>query len=499
MRDVVLAIDLGTSSLKAMLVDSDGAVVAEAAAAYPTASPTPQAAEQDPDLWWDALREVASRLWADEGAVAALRVAAIGLSGQMHGPVVLDAAGAVIRPCLLWSDSRSGPQAQWLQETIGRDRLIAITGTAANASGTVTKLLWMREHEPEFFARIRTVLLPKDHLRYRLTGRLASDPSDASGTSMLDIRTRQWSTDLLAACGLDAALLPDLLPSTAVAGHVTADAAAALRLPVGVPVVTGGGDALCAALAMGIDGGDAGRALVTLGTSGQLLVSTGAPAIDPAGRLNTFCHVVPDQWCALAATLSAGESLAWASRVASQHGLVSAQALLDLAATSPAGARGVLFAPYLSGERTPHMDAAVAGAFAGLRGSTDAADMVRAILEGVAFALRDGLATLRANGLHVEDLRGTGGGARSPLWCSILASVLGVPLAVPQPSHGSCYGAALLAFEPAGFPAQACGDAVSTLAYRPDPALADLYAARFRAYRTLYPGLKALAAADLDP
>ena len=442
MSSVLLGLDLGTSSLKALAIDPSGRVLGQASAGYPTAMPHPGWAEQDPDDWWTAVTE-ATRQLSTLDAMRNVSVAAIGLTGQMHGPVLLDERGLTLGPCLIWSDSRTLTEVDEVGDAIGPERLIATTGSAANASYTGVKLLWLRRHRPALFERTRHVVLPKDLLGYWLTGRLLTDFSDASATLLFDVVRREWSHEILLGLGLLPQLLPAAHASSSISGPLLPKPARELGLDAGIPVVVGGGDAPTAALALGLDGSDPTVGLLTLGTSGQLLVASAQPRLDRRGRLHTLCHVLPEQWCVMAAILSAGASLNWVSRLVGAG--VPVQQLLKEAAGVPGGAQGVLFAPYLSGERTPHMDAGAAGTFVGLRAAHGRAELVRAALEGVAFAFRDGLEAQRQAGLEVSVVRCTGGGARSPLWCQILASVLNRRVEVLYNEQGSAYGAALLA------------------------------------------------------
>jgi xylulokinase len=482
-RDALLGIDLGTSSVKVCATDLRGNVLAHASTDVTTRSPRPGWHEQDPAHWWQALGSAVRDLIGDPG-MSGVRIMAAGLTGQMHGPVLLDGAGASIGPCLIWSDTRTAAEVEEINALLPRRRVIEVTGSAPNASFTAAKLLWLRRNRPAAFARARTVLLPKDYLRHRLTGCLRTDVSDASATLLFDVAARAWSDELVDGLGLDRGLLPPVAESATVDGRLLAEPARELGLEPGLPVIVGGGDAPAAALAAGITAATPGVGLLTLGTSGQVLLAHPNPVIDHRGRLHSLCHVLAGQWCVMAAILSAGASLRWGQRLVSAERL-SLDVLLAEAAELPAGADGLVFTPYLAGERTPHMDPHARGALVGLRESHRRGHLIRAILEGVAFALRDGLDALHDAGAEASVLRCTGGGARSELWCQIVASVLGRPVEVAD-DPGSSYGAALLAGlgTDAILPAD-IGRSDTVIRYEPDPALVDQYAAGHRRYRRI--------------
>jgi xylulokinase len=470
----VIGIDVGTSSVKAIAVDGAGAVVAGAERSYPVAMEHPGWSEQDPALWWDACESVLEELEAD-------RCQGIGLSGQMHGLVALDGNDTPLRPAILWNDGRSQPQVDALLDEIGVERLVGLSGNRPLAGFTAPKLLWLAEHEPELRARIRRIMLPKDYVRLRLTGEAACEVTDASGTLLLDVEHRRWSEELCEVFGVDPAWLPPVHESAAVVG----------RTEAGVPVAAGAGDQAAGALGVGVIDAT-GPASLVLGTSGVIFAAQDAYAADPEGRLHEFCHALPGRWHVMGVILAAAGALAWLdSAVGHGDGI---PALLQEAAAWPPGCEGLLFAPYLSGERTPHPDSDVRAGFVGLGLRHDRGAMVRAVLEGVAHALRDGLDLIHATGAHPACARISGGGARSQLWCEILAAVLELPLEhTASASAGAAYGAALLGGVAGGVFSDPAAAAKATVRVTgeitPDPALVETYAAQRERYEALYPAL----------
>ncbi len=484
----VLGIDVSTTATKAVVVDPDGAVVSTAASRYGYDTPHALWSEQDPHLWWSGTID-AVRAAMDAGAVPPESVDAVGLAGQMHGLVLLDAHGEVLRPAILWNDQRTGAECDRIRDVVGMDRLIAITGNDALPGFTAPKLVWVRDNEPDTWSRIAHVLLPKDFVRYRLTDGFAVDRADAAGTLLLDLRARDWSPEVVAALGVDPAWLPTTHEGPDVTGVVSEQAAAATGLPPGIPVVAGGGDQ--AAGAVGVGSVEPGVVSLSVGTSGVVFATTEGPTIDPQGRLHSFCHSVPGRWHVMGVMLSAGGSLRW-FRDAVAPGMDFAE-LVDEAGTAPPGSDGLLFLPYLTGERTPHPDPLARGAFVGLTAGHDRCHLTRAVLEGVAFGLRDCLELMRSVGvIETEQIRATGGGTRSLLWRQILADVLGIPLATTSTSEGAAYGAALLAAVGSGWfgsVEDACHAAVEvrdTIAPSRD---AGVYRTHYQRYRELYPAL----------
>ena len=477
-----LGIDLGTSELKALLLDDSQRIVATASAPLELQRPAPLHSEQHPNAWWNAADRALSELaQAQPKAMAAVR--AIGLSGQMHGAVLLDAADQVQRPAILWNDGRSGAQCEALEAAEPRSR--AITGNLAMPGFTAPKLLWLREHEPSAFARMRTVLLPKDWLRLRLTGEKVSEMSDASGTLWLDVGARRWSGAMLAASGMNESYMPRLVEGSGVSGQLRAEVAARWGLQPGIPVAGGGGDN--AASAVGIGAIDAGQGFVSLGTSGVVFLAGEHFAPNPAQAVHAFCHALPQRWHQMSVMLSAGAALQWAARLL---GLADVGALLALAATLPLArcARAPLFLPYLSGERTPHNDPHATGQLVGLTASHEAADIAHAVMEGVCLGLADGWQALGNARSGVEQLALVGGGARSGHWAQWLASALRVKLTRPRGADaGAALGAARLAA--ACVNSSQGWDELPTevgAALQPDPAQAELLKSRHHALRAWY-------------
>jgi xylulokinase len=444
-----LGLDVGTSGVKAILVTEGGDVVASATAPLSLDTPQPGWAEQEPESWWEASRAATREILAKQPGA---RVAAVGISGQMHSSVFLDRHGAVIRPALLWCDGRTTAECREIEEKAGgEDRLAAWVCNAALEGFTLPKVLWLRNHEPDAFARLATVLLAKDFVRFRLTGALATEPSDASGTLMFDPAHVRWSREMLDAVGLSPALLPPVGGSAEVLGRVSKEAAALTALPAGTPVVGGGADNACSAAGVGAI--KPGEAAASWGTSGTILAPTAEPRVDPKLRAHTFCHVAPGLWYVIGVVLSAGGAFAW-------YREQCARELADLerrddrlaqeAASIPPGAEGVTFLPYLQGERTPYRDASLRAAFVGLSLAHSRAHMTRAVLEGVCFAMRDSLEILKELGLAPAFLLLTGGGAKSAFIRRLQADVYGVPVATVNREEGGAYGAALLAAVGAG-------------------------------------------------
>ena len=471
----LVGLDVGTTGVKALAVSPDGDVLGRAEQDYALSTPKEGWSEQDPEDWWRAA----------EAALEALAVsdlAGIGLSGQMHGLVALDERERVLRPAILWNDQRTASECAEIEERLGLGRLVELTGNRALPGFTAPKLLWLRRHEPETYARIAHVLLPKDYVRLRLTGERATDASDASGTLLFDVAGRRWSDEVVTALELPREWLPPVLESPAVAGH-TAD---------GIPVAAGAGDQAAGALGVGVD--RPGPLSVVLGTSGVVFAALPGFAADPEGRVHSFCHAVPDGWHAMGVMLSAAGSLRWL-RDAVAPG-EPFERLIAEAESCPPGAEGLLFLPYLAGERTPHADPDARGAFVGLTLRHGRGALVRAVLEGVAFGLRDALELLETLGVEPRVGRASGGGARSDLWLRIVASVLGIPLERAVAEEGAAYGAALLGGVAAGVFGDVHGAVAACVRVRdriePEPRWADTYAGGYRRYRALYPALRHL-------
>jgi xylulokinase len=489
----VIGLDIGTSGARALAVDESGNVIADASAEYPILTPRPGWSEQDPEQWWRATTVAIRKV-----AIAAGRqVVGIGLAGQMHGSVFLDARDRVIRPALLWNDQRTDRQCRQITEKVGRDNLVAITGNPALTGFQAPKVLWLRDEEPEHFKQVAHVLLPKDYIRLRLSHEYATDASDASGTLLLDLRRRNWSEEILKALDLPDEWFPPVFESPITAGALGPDVAAELGLPKRIPIAAGGGDNAAAAVGIGVV--EEGLISSSIGSSGVLFANTATFEPEPSGRLHAFCHAVPRGYHLLGVTLAAGASLRWWRAVLeSGDGYDS---LAELAATAPPGAEGLIFLPYLTGERTPHLDPHARGAFFGLTARHGRAHLTRALMEGVVFSLADSLAIMVGLGISVRQIRVIGGGARSPLWRQIQADVFGMPVYRTVVDEGPAYGAALLAGVSAGI-FGSVREACSVVRIRPEVTEPDerrtqLYKEYFEIYKSLYP-LTATAMADLS-
>lgn len=488
-RRVVLGVDVSTTGSKAVLVDESGRVVASAATPHSLSSPRPLWSEQDPREWWAAagasIRTALQMAGLDSGAVAA-----VGLTGQMHGLVLLDERGGVLRPAILWNDQRTAAECDEIRARMGgRERLVAITGNDALTGFTAPKLLWVRNNEPEVYSRARHVLLPKDYVRLMLTGEYAMDKADGSGTLLFDLRAREWSPEVLAALDIPRAWLPPTFEGPEVTGRVSAEAAAATGLAAGTPVVAGGGDQ--AAQAVGVGAVAPGTLALTLGTSGVVFAPTDAPVVEPEGRVHAFCHALPGRWHLMGVMLSAAGSLQWYRDTLAPG--VAFDALVAEAENAPAGSEGLVFLPYLTGERTPYPDPLARGAWIGLTARHTRAHLTRAVLEGVAFGLKDCLGLMRAAGVPApREVRVSGGGARSALWQQILASVLEVELTPVATTEGAAYGAALLAGMGGDLWSDLPDTAVEPEAERtrPQPKQAAIYRDLYAQYAVLYPLLR---------
>ncbi len=487
-----LGVDVGTGGTRALLADEAGRVRHAFTAPHEDMRmERPLWAEQRPENWWDAAQSAMRGVLAEAGAAGA-DIRGVGLSGQMHGLAMLDGADRVIRPAPIWCDQRSQAQVDWINQTIGPENVLAATANPALTGFTLPKLLWVRDHEPQNFARVRRMLLPKDYVRFRLTGEFASDVSDASGTALFDVVKRRWATELAARAGVDASILPRVYESAEISGRVTREAAAATGLAEGTPVAAGAGDQAASAVGNGIV--EAGIASCTLGTSGVVFVHLEQPAYDAGGRVHTFCHAVAGAWHAMGVTQGAGLSLQWF-----RNQLAPAQsydALTAEAATSPAGARGLYWLPYLMGERTPHLDAAARAAWIGLTAMHTRADMVRAAIEGVSYSQKDCLDAIESMGVRVGSVRVSGGGARSAFWRQMLADVFARRVSVVETQEGSAYGAALLGMVATGAfgsVGEACGAAVREVeSVEPRAEESRFYAEKHAVYRELYPALRGL-------
>jgi xylulokinase len=485
-----LGIDVGTGGTRAILINSAGNVLASYAVDHaPIRSEFIGWAEQDPEDWWRAAQ--AAILGALKAATAsghAEPVEAVGLTGQMHGCVVLDAADEVLRPALIWCDQRTQPQCDWLNATIGYERIIELTANPALPNFTLTKLLWVREQQPEIFARIAHVLCPKDYVRFKLTGVYAMDMQEASGTLLLDVVHRRWSTEMAEATGIPLSWLPELFEGPEICARISAEGATATGLTAATPVAAGAGDQGAGAVGMGILA--PGSVSATIGTSGVVFAATAKPTLDPKGRLHTFCHAAPGVWHVMGVTNGAGLSFRYLKDTFFPGN--SYDELTAMASKVPPASDGLLWAPYLFGERTPHLDPDARAAFVGITASTTSAHFVRAVLEGVAFSLQDTFTLFAELKIPVERIRLGGGGARSPLWRQVQADIYGQPVELLEAEEGGAFGAALLAGTGIGaWPSvEAACEATIRLAETIQPKHAEVMAEAYQRFRRLYPALR---------
>ncbi|MBI5030314.1 MAG: xylulokinase [Chloroflexi bacterium] len=505
----LLGIDIGTSGTKALLIDAaNGAVKTSATTEYPMSTPQPLWAEQNPADWWAAtVSSIRSVLRGER--IQVNQIIGIGLTGQMHGLVLLDKFGRVLRPCIMWNDQRTAAQCATITEKIGARKLLDWIANPVLPGFTAPKILWVRENEPQVYSEIAHILLPKDYVRYRLSGVFATEVSDASGTALFDVRQRCWSAEMLASLDIPRSWLPESFESPIVSAKVSADAASETGLIEGTPIVGGGGDQAAQAIGAGII--RSGIISATLGTSGVVFAATEKFSVEPEGRLHTFCHAVPGQWHWMGVMLSAAGSFRWFRDALGQDAVTQARAngndayevLTDLASTASAGSEGLIFLPYLSGERMPYVDPDARGVYFGLTLRHTKAHLVRAVLEGVAYGLRDSLELMRGMGLYITQVRASGGGARSALWRQILADVFDSEIALANVTEGAAYGAALLAGVGVGVyqdVAEACAHTAGVTDPIEPSADAQKYAASYPIYRALYPALapcfKQLSAID---
>lgn len=502
---IVLGLDVGTSGTKAIAMDETGRLLASALVEYPLYSPKPNWAEQDPADWkraaYEALGQLASKIDAAE-------VKALGLTGQMHGSVFLNAANQVLRPALLWCDQRTAAQCDAITAKVGEARLLEMVSNPALTGFTAPKILWLRDNEPAIFDQVAKVLLPKDYVRFELTGEFATDVADASGTLLFDVKNRCWHRELLSLLEIPAEWMPRAFEGPEVTGALSRAAAEKTGLPAGIPVVAGGGDQAAGGVGCGIV--RTGVLSASLGTSGVVFAFADSVSTDPQGRVHTFCHAVPGKWHVMGVMLSAGGSLQWFRNMlcreeiakAAETGRDAYEFITEAAAEVPAGAEGLLFLPYLTGERTPHKDPYAKGAFVGLSLRHSKAYMARAVLEGVAFGMRDGLEIIREMGVAVSEVRASGGGARSALWRQIMADACRAPMVTINVDEGPSYGAAILASVAAGLHGSvetACDAIIAELGrVQPTAAQAEAYDRWFAeyqaAYRALAPGFRRIAA-----
>lgn len=485
--DVTIGLDLGTGGARAIAIDLHGRLIAQVTRSYPLLTPHPGWTEQNPADWVEASLNALSDLSQQLGENRAI---ALGLSGQMHGMVPLNAEGRVIRPAILWNDQRTGKAVVEIETAIPRSELIQRTGNPAITGFQLPKLIWLRMEEPQAYAQVSQILLPKDYLSYVLTGSFATEPSDASGIGCLNLISQQWDVDILNALNIDPALFPAVIKSTAIAGQLKPEIATRVGLPAGLPVIAGGGDNAAAAIGLGISSSNLNRGGLSIGTSGVIFAPCDRPIPDPAGRVHLFCHV-DGGYHLLGVTLAAGGSLRWYRDTFAAH--IPYPDLMAMADSSPPGSRGVLFLPHLAGERSPYLDPDTRGAWVNLSLSHTQADIVRAVLEGVAFSLRAALDVI-SEIAPVHQLLATGGGARSRIWLQILADVLQTELIAPKAEEGAAYGAAILAMVGVGaYPnletafkiLPQTGDAVR-------PKAVSIYESGFKRYKELYEVLKSV-------
>ena len=484
-----IGIDTSTTATKALLIDDTGVVLSVASSEYSFETPQPLWSEQDPAIWWaataESIRQVVAKTGLDVSAIKG-----IGLTGQMHGLVLLDEKGDVLRPSILWNDQRTGAQCDAIRKKLGREKLIQITGNDALTGFTAPKILWVQEHEPEIWKQARHILLPKDYVRYKLTCKFASDRAGGAGTILFDLAKRDWSPEVLSALEIPAEYLPPTHEGTDITGTLTSDVADALGLPVGIPVFGGGGDQ--AAAAVGTGAVRAGVVSLSLGTSGVVFATTDDPVIEPQGRLHAFCHSVPGKWHLMGVMLSAAGSLRW-HRDTFAPGTDFEKLLMPVGEVD-AGSGGLFFLPYLTGERTPHPDPLARGAFVGLTVRHGFPHLTRAVLEGVSFGLRDSFELMKNSGLEdISQVRVTGGGAKSPLWRQIPADVFKAEIVTVNTTEGAAYGAALLAATGSGAfgsVEEACDATVKITGSTSPGTDQSVYDEVYPLYRELYPALR---------
>lgn len=495
----LIGIDIGTSGTKTVLFDTEGQVLASASREYPLYQPRNGWAEQRPEDWWEAVQETLLEVMKS-GAVSPDEVAGVGLAGQMHGLVMLDERGEVIRPAILWCDGRTGVECAEITESIGAQRLVEITANPALTGFTAGKIVWVRKHEPENYAACKQMLLPKDYIRYKLTGAFATEVSDASGTNLLDVPARKWSQEILNGLGIDQALLPPVYESVEVSGCINEEASRRTGLMAGTPVAGGAGDNAAAAVGTGVV--REGRAFTTIGTSGVVFAHMDQVSIDLQGRVHTFCHAVPGAWSVMSCTLAAGQSLKWyrdnfcqaEEEAARGLGVDSYDLINEQVNRLPIGAEKLLYLPYIMGERSPLLDEKARGVFFGLSGIHTKYHMLRAVMEGVGYSLRDCMEVFWQMDIHPREMMITGGGARSPVWRQMLADMFRCQVSTSENREGPAVGAALLAGTGVGIYAsveEACDRVVKRgESIAASEAAFHSYEDFYRIYRSLYPALK---------
>jgi len=488
----LLGMDVSTTGVKALVIDENGKVVSSATTELPLFTPKPLWSEQDPADWWKgAVNSIQQAL--KKANIKGEQILGIGLTGQMHGLTLLDEKGEVLRPAILWNDQRTGPQCDEIRKRLGKKHLIELTGNDALAGFTAPKILWVQQNEPEIYKKAAHILLPKDYVRYKLSGSFAVDKADGAGMLLMDIKKRDWSEEVLKSLEIPVEWLPKSYEGPEITSHISKEAAEKTGMKEGTPIIAGGGDQ--AAQAVGVGAVVSGVVALTLGTSGVVFASTDEPFIEPDGRLHAFCHSVPGKWHLMGVMLSAAGSLRWLRDTLFAE--KDYDTLLSPLGDIPAGSEGLIFLPYLTGERTPHPDPLARGAFVGLTIRHQSAHIIRSVLEGVAFGLRDSFELMKSAGLmKIEQVRVSGGGAKSLLWRQILADVFKAELVTVNTTEGAAYGAALLAGVGIGFwkDVQAACDACIHLTGKtsPQPAISEKYEEIYQIYRSLYPALKTI-------
>lgn len=495
----LMGIDIGTSGTKTVLFDETGRTISSAYEEYPLYQPKPGWAEQDPEDWWQAVRKSIRELLSST-LINACDIKGIGLSGQMHGAVLLDENNKVLRPSIIWCDQRSAVQCAWIEERVGRERLIELTCNPALTGFTAPKVLWVRDNEPAVYEKIRKILLPKDYIRFRLTGVFATEVSDASGTLFFDVRNRSWSKQVLEDLGISQNVLPDVFESYEISGEVSKAVAEETGLAQGTPVVGGGGDQASGAVGNGIV--ETGIISSTIGTSGVVFAFTDEVKIDPLGRIHTFCHAVPDKWHVMGVTQGAGLSYRWLrdnfghmeKAIGELTGVDAYEVLGEEASRALPGSEGLIFLPYLMGERTPHLDPNARGVFFGITGRSTRSEMIRSVMEGVVYSLRDTFAIFDELGIPYSQVRASGGGARSRLWRQMQADIFGTEIVTINASEGPALGVALLAGVGTGVYSsveEACRATIQIASrIEPSPKEMSIYDEYYKVYRALYGRLK---------
>ena len=494
----LIGIDVGTSSAKAVLIDQEGRVVASRAPEYAFRTPRPLWAESDPSDWWEATVAAIQGLLGETG-LSGGDVAGLGLTGQMHGLVMLDSGGKVLRPCIMWNDQRTESQCRAITDIVGAERAVELTGNPILPGFTAPKIVWVRENEPEIYAKTAKVLLPKDYVRYRLSGEFFTDVSDASGMSLLDVAKRRWSQEMLDACDVPREWMGEVTESPVASTKLSAEAAKITGLLEGTPIIAGGGDQAAQAVGCGIV--REGVVSATLGTSGVVFAHSDEYRVEPEGKLHAFCHAVPGKWHLMGVMLSAAGSFQWYRNtlggeelaLEEETGIDAYDTLTEGASKVPEGSEGLIFLPYLTGERTPYPDPNAKGVFFGLSLRHTKAHMTRSVLEGVTFGLRDSLELIRGLGTRIDHVVASGGGAKSPFWRQLLADIFGSRIVIVNSTEGAAYGAAILAGVGAGVYAsveEACDQLIRVTEESSTSERMSVYSEYYERYKALYPALK---------